>query len=86
LEYALKNKIAILAERFFALLIFSALFLAPPAAFAGLTEFFTATGKLFLSADGAGSNSASHIAQVEKPNASATVRQAFVLAASTGAQ
>jgi hypothetical protein len=84
LEYALKNKIAILAERFFALLIFSALFLAPPAAFAGLTEFFTATGKLFLSADGAGSNSASHIAQIEKPNASATVRQAFVLAASTG--
>jgi hypothetical protein len=79
-----KNKLAIPAEMFFALLIFSALFLAPPAAFAGLTEFFSATGKLFLSADGAGSNSASHIAQVEKPNASATVRQAFVLAASTG--
>ncbi len=78
----MKNKIAILAERSFALLIFSALFLAPPAAFAGLTEFFSATGKLFLSADGAGSNSASHTAQVEKPNASATVRKAFVMAAS----
>ena len=80
----MKDKIVILAERIFALLIFSALFLAPPAAFAGLTEFFSATGKLFLSVDGAGSNSVSHTAQVEKPNASATVRKAFVLAASTG--
>ncbi len=81
-EMAVKNKTAIFAGRFVALFIFSALFLAPPAAFAGLTEFFSATGKLFLSADGAGSNSASHIAQVEKPNASATVRKAFVMAAS----
>ena len=80
----MKNKVAILAERYFALIIFSALVLAPTAAFAGLTEFFSATGKLFLSVDGAGSNNASHTAQVEKPNASTTVRQAFVLAASAG--
>jgi len=79
---AVKNKTAIFAGRFVALFIFSALFLAPPAAFAGLTEFFSATGKLFLSVDGAGSNSASHIAQVEKPNALATVQKAFVMAAS----
>ena len=51
---------------------------------AALTEFFSATGKLFLSVDGVGSNDASHTAEVEKPNAGATVRQAFVLAASTG--
>ena len=80
----MKGKIAILAECSVALLIFSALFLAPSAAFAGLSELFSATGKLFLSVDGAGSNNASHTAQVEKPNASATVRKAFVLAASTG--
>jgi hypothetical protein len=34
--------------------------------------------------DGAGSNLSSHTIQVEKPNASATVRKAFFLAASTG--
>ena len=50
----------------------------------GLTEFFSATGKLFLSVDGAGSNNVSHTAEVEKPNAAATVRRAFVLAAATG--
>jgi Bacterial Ig-like domain (group 1)/Bacterial TSP3 repeat len=49
-----------------------------------LSEFFSATGKLFLSVDGAGANNVSPTAEVEKPNAAATVRQAFVLAAATG--
>jgi hypothetical protein len=49
-----------------------------------LSEFFAATGRLFLSVDGVGSNDVSHIAEVEKPNAAATVRMAFVVAVSTG--
>jgi hypothetical protein len=57
--------------------------LAPSSALAALTEFYSATGKLFFSVDGAGSNDASHTIQVQKPNAVATVRKAFVLAAST---
>ena len=62
-----------------------ALLLAPAVASASLGEFFSATGKLSLSVDGGGSNDANgHTIQVEKPNASATVRKAFVLAASTG--
>jgi hypothetical protein len=77
-----KNKFSVLGPMFYAIIFFSALFLAPPAVFAGLNEFFSATGKLSLSADGAGSNNASHIIQVEKPNASATVRSAFIMAAS----
>jgi hypothetical protein len=70
--------------RFSAIIFFSALFLvAPSPSFAGLAEFFSATGKLSLSVDGVGSNNpAGHIAQVEKPNASATVRKAFLMAAS----
>lgn len=69
-------------QRSSAIVFFFALFLVPAAAFASLTEFFSATGKLSLSVDGAGSNNSSHIAQVEKPNASATVRKAFVMATS----
>ena len=73
---------SIFGRRPFTIVFFLALFLAPSAAFAGLTDFFSATGKLSLSVDGAGSNNAFHIIQVEKPNASATVRKAFLMAAS----
>jgi hypothetical protein len=67
------------------ILLIAALLLTPAIASASLSEFFSATGKLTLSVDGAGSNNANgHTIQVEKPNASATVRKAFVLAASTG--
>jgi hypothetical protein len=67
------------------ILLIAALLLAPTIASASLSEFFSATGKLSLSVDGGGSNNANgQVIQVEKPNASATVRKAFVLAASTG--
>lgn len=49
-----------------------------------LAEFYSATGRIFLSVDGGGSNSASHTIEVQKPSALATVRKAFVLASSTG--
>ncbi|OGU73054.1 MAG: hypothetical protein A3H45_15770 [Ignavibacteria bacterium RIFCSPLOWO2_02_FULL_55_14] len=78
----MKNKSLALGRMLFAVVFFSALLLAPPAALATLTEFFRSTGTLSISADAAGSNSSSHIAQVEKPNASATVLKAFVMAAS----
>lgn len=48
---------------------------------AALSEYFAATGELTLSVDAAGSNDASHVVEVEKPNNMATVRQAFLLAA-----
>src|SRR3989338_3501268 len=67
----MKNKSLALGRMLFAVVFFSALLLAPSAT-------------LSISADAVGSNSSSHIAQVEKPNASATVLKAFVLAASTG--
>jgi hypothetical protein len=78
------NKTPVFARIFPALVFFSALLLPTTAALAGLTEFFSATGKLTLSVDAGGSNGVSHVIDVEKPNASATVRKAFVLAASTG--
>ncbi|MGH7767602.1 MAG: Ig-like domain-containing protein [Candidatus Binatia bacterium] len=79
------NKAPLFGRMFLALVFFSALLLPTPAALAGLTEFFTATGTLSLSVDAGGSNSAQgHVIEVEKPNAAATVRKAFVLAASTG--
>ena len=79
----MKNKFSVLGSMFYAIIFFSALFfVAPSPSFAGLAEFFSATGKLSLSADGAGSSNESHIIQVEKPNASATVRKAFLMAAS----
>jgi hypothetical protein len=82
-----QNKSPIFGRTFSGLVLFSALLLAPLAAFAGLTEFFSATGRLSLSVDGGGSfnpngTGTSHIIQVEKPNASATVRKAFVMATS----
>ena len=49
----------------------------------GITPFTTEHGKISLSIDGLGSNSASDIIQVEKP-AGATVRTAYLAAASTG--
>jgi hypothetical protein len=46
----------------------------------------TESGKIFLSADGAGSNDAAGVAiQVDKPNAGATVRSAFLTCAGTSA-
>src|ERR1041384_3656572 len=64
-------------------LLIAALLVAPAIASASLGEFFSATGKLTLSVDGAGSNNANgHVIQVEKPNVSATVRKAFIMAAS----
>lgn len=47
-------------------------------------QFFAATGFFTLSVDGSGSNSATQNVRVQKPNASATVNKAFLLAASTG--
>jgi PKD repeat protein len=49
----------------------------------GLSVLYTQTGKLTLSVDGLGTNDASGIIQVQKP-AGATVRAAFMAAASTG--
>ncbi len=49
---------------------------------AALNQFFTQTGKISVSVDGAGSNNVSHTADVEKPSASATVSAAFVMASS----
>jgi PKD repeat protein len=49
----------------------------------GLTSAYSATGKLALSVDGLGTNDPSGIVQVEKP-AGATVKAAFLVAASTG--
>ncbi|HKQ50108.1 MAG TPA: Ig-like domain-containing protein [Phycisphaerae bacterium] len=51
---------------------------------ASLSEFYSAVGRVFLSVDGGGSNSTSHTIEVQKPSALATVRKAFVLAASAG--
>jgi hypothetical protein len=45
---------------------------------------FAASGRLFISADGGGSTASSYTVQVQKPNGSATVRQAFLMAASVG--
>lgn len=49
-----------------------------------LSEFYSATGRIFVSIDGGGSNNASHTIDVEKPSEAATVRKAFVIAVSTG--
>jgi hypothetical protein len=68
----------------YAIALFLALCLAPSSALAALAEFYSATGKLFLSVDGAGSNSASYAIRVQKPGAPAKVRRAFVLATSAG--
>ncbi len=46
--------------------------------------FFSATGRLTLSVDGGGSLETAYSVAVEKPNESATVRSAFLMAASTG--
>jgi PKD repeat protein len=49
----------------------------------GLSSAYSQTGKLSLSVDGVGTNDASAVVQVQKP-AGATVRAAFLAAASTG--
>jgi hypothetical protein len=48
------------------------------------TVLFSATGRLFLSVDGGGGTGSSYTIDVEKPSGGATVRKAFLLAASTG--
>jgi hypothetical protein len=50
----------------------------------GLLPIYTVTGKYILSADGAGSTSASMNISVEKPSADATVHKAILMGASTG--
>jgi hypothetical protein len=50
----------------------------------GLAVEVSITGELFVSADGSGSNTGSSTIQVEKPNASATVNQAFLTCATFG--
>lgn len=53
--------------------------LAGTVAHGALSEYYSATGELALSVDGSGSNAASHVVEVDKPNNQATVRQAFLL-------
>src|SRR5262245_13899923 len=48
---------------------------------AAITQFYTATGQISLSADGAGSPSATYTIRANKPSAGATVRNAFLMAA-----
>lgn len=47
-------------------------------------KFFAATGKVYLSVDGSGTLGASAPIRVQKPSAGATVRRAFLMAASVG--
>jgi hypothetical protein len=49
-----------------------------------LQEFYSASGTVYLSVDGLGTNEASGTIDVEKRSATSVVRQAFLLAASTG--
>jgi hypothetical protein len=48
---------------------------------AAISQFYTATGQVTLSADGAGSTSATYNIRANKPSATATVRNAFLMAA-----
>ncbi|MFP8880223.1 MAG: choice-of-anchor L domain-containing protein, partial [Myxococcota bacterium] len=59
---------------------------APGSAQAVLDILVNETGNISLSADGAGSTGDSATIQVEKPNAAATVRSAFLSCAATGAR
>lgn len=57
----------------------------PPLLPSALTDqFYAETGLFALSVDGGGSNTTTAPLRVTKPNAAATVRKAFLLAASTG--
>ena len=51
---------------------------------AAISQFYTASGQVSVSADGAGSLSATYNIRAEKPSAGATVRNAFLMAATTG--
>jgi hypothetical protein len=66
----------------FWLFALTCLLLIPWQVNASLVEFFSETGPLSISVDATGSNEAVHSIDVEKPDASATVRAAYVLAAS----
>ena len=55
-----------------------------PVTLGSIVPQITETGKIALSIDGLGSNTGSDIIQVQKPSASATVRSAFMAAATTG--
>jgi len=61
---------------------------APAAAQASSTglsdQFFSASGKIYVSVDATGTNSPSSTIRVNKKNATSTVRNAYLLAASTG--
>jgi hypothetical protein len=61
----------------------AALLLSAPAAHASLDVFYSAVGNLALSTDATGTNGGSGTVQVDKP-AGATVKKAFLFAASTG--
>jgi len=51
----------------------------------GLNDnFFSATGNIFLSVDGAGSHSSQYKVKIYKPDNAAKVRKAFLMATSTG--
>jgi Bacterial Ig-like domain (group 1) len=61
----------------------SFIFLAAPAR-AAITQFYSANGQVALSVDAGGSIGATYTVEVQKPSASATVRNAFLMAATTG--
>lgn len=61
-----------------------ALSLGAVSAHAALVNFYSATGKLALSVDGCGTTSTTCTVNVNKPNAAATVRAAFLMSVSNG--
>lgn len=64
------------------IILMSALIM-PSLSSAALVEFYSATGKIFTSVDGAGSdNAAGHSIDVTKPSTGATVRKAFLMESS----
>ncbi len=82
------SRLSILENCILSLIIFFSIQLViPNSASSELKEFFSATGKLFISVDGGGSvgtTGSKHTIFVDKPSDSAKVRKAFVLAASQG--
>jgi hypothetical protein len=58
--------------------------MATSVASASLAPIYTTSGHISISTDGAGTNAASRTIRASKPNSGATVRKAFMAAASTG--
>jgi hypothetical protein len=56
----------------------------PSASEAAISVFYTATGQVSVSADGHGSVNATYPIRANKPSASATVRNAYLMVATTG--